>query len=281
MGHIVTDSTADLGPEIAQRYGIQIVPLSVHIGGQVYRDGIDIGPEQVYALVEELGELPKTAAPSIAEYACVFDRPEDCLYIGISSRLSSSVQNARLAAADFAPGHVRVVDSLNLSTGVGLLALAAAELRDHGCTAEEIEREVWALTPRVRTAFVIDTLRYLYLGGRCTALQSIGGSLIKLHPIIQVQPDGTLGVGAKVRGDRRRGVAALLADFEAHLGEVDLHRVFVTHSGCIADAEYLATELRRFSPAPEEVLITQAGCVISSHCGPNTVGILYIRKPAA
>ena len=134
-----------------------------------------------------------------------------------------------------------------------------------------------AAVGRVHTSFIIDTLDYLYMGGRCSAMENVVGSLLKIRPIIEVRPDGTLGVKEKTRGTRKKALGSMLADFEAHLSQVDLHRVFVTHTGCDADAAFLKEELLKIAPI-EEVCITQAGATVASHCGPDTIGILYLEK---
>jgi DegV family protein with EDD domain len=181
-----------------------------------------------------------------------------------------------LAAESFPEGKVRVIDSLNLSTGVGLLTLRAAELRDRGNSSEQIEKELQASVPKVRTSFVIDTMDYLYKGGRCTALQAIVGSVLKIHPIIDVRPDGTLGVKEKARGTLQKGYQRILDDFESHLPELDRRRVFVTHTcNNENDVQFLVSEVTRIA-TPENIRVTKAGSVISSHCGPNSFGVLYL-----
>jgi DegV family protein with EDD domain len=185
--------------------------------------------------------------------------------------------NAKLSLEQLDRDDIYLVDSLNLSTGIGLLALKAADLRDAGLSAAEIAAAVTNARSKVRTAFVIDTMDYLYKGGRCTALQAIFGSMLKIRPVIYVRPDGTLGVLDKIRGTRKKALDSLLEGFRADLPEVDLTRVFVTHSGCAEDAEYLAGELNKLAEI-KDVLITTAGSTIGSHRGPNTIGILYLRK---
>lgn len=277
MLHIITDSTADLTPALIARHRLHVVPLSVHLADRTFWDDFSISGPELFAMVEASGELPKTAAPSVGQFRTAFDVPGEVIYIGISSKLSASVTNARLAAETLPAGKVRVVDSLNLSTGLGLLVLYAADLRDQGASAEEIERRVLAAVPKVHTAFVIDTLKYLYLGGRCTALQSLMGGLLQLRPIIYVRPDGTLGVKEKIRGSRQRALEALLRNFDAHFETMDRRRVFVTHPDSDGDATYLAEALAQRAPI-EEVLITHAGAVISSHCGPGTIGIQFMLQ---
>lgn len=275
--HILTDSTADLGKDLAAEFGVDVIPLTVTLGENAYLDGVEIDQQKLFDLVAQTGILPKTAAPSIGEFVRFFERDGESVFIGISSKLSATIQNARLAAAERGDERVRVIDSLNLSTGIGLLVLRAAELRDAGRSAAEIEQDILTCVPKVRTSFIIDTMEYLYKGGRCNALQALAGSVLKIHPIIEVRPDGTLGVKGKARGLREKGLQMMLDDFAADLDRLDRHRVFVTHTTCPEDAEFLRQEIIRLA-APDEVRITLAGSVISSHCGPATIGILYMVK---
>lgn len=274
MIQIVTDSTADLGAALVQERGIAIAPLLVNMDGHSFRDGIDLSQQALFELVAAQGRLPTTAAPSVEDFIQLFAQAEESVYVGLSSRLSSTIDHARLAAEHFF-GRVHVVDSLNLSTGIGLLALLAADLRDAGLSAVEIAQRVQDAVPRVWTTFIVETMRYLYMGGRCTALQSIAGSLLRIRPAIQVQPDGTMGVRAKLHGPRTKALELLLQDLEANLPRLDGARVFVTHAGCAEDAAFLAGAVARIA-RPQAVHVTEAGCVISSHCGPGTVGILYL-----
>jgi DegV family protein with EDD domain len=274
---ILTDSTSDLGADIRGEFGLGVIPLNVTIAGNSYKDGIDLDQERLFELVGQTGELPKTSAPSVGEFAEFFRQEEDILFLGISSKLSATLANASLAAQEIPGGKVKVIDTLNLSTGVGLLALRAAELAQEGKSAAEIERSIRGLVPKVRTAFLIDTMEYLYKGGRCTALQAIAGSVLKIHPIIEVRPDGSLGVREKARGSREKGIQSLLDHFRTDLPNLDRQRVFVTHTGEERDAEALADRIRQIA-GPQEVRITRAGSVISSHCGPGTIGILYMLK---
>ena len=278
MINLLTDSCADLNQELISRFAIHTISLTVFINDKIYQDGVDLSLLELYRQVETSGELPKTSAPSVAEFQAFFQSfPADLIYIGIGSKLSATYQNAFLAAETIPERKIHVIDSNNLSTGIGLLVLRAADLRDQGLTADEIEKEIQALLPRVHTSFMVDTLEYLYKGGRCTAVENIVGSLLKIRPVIEVKADGSLGIKEKTRGTRKKALTYLLEDFRAHLPEIDLHRVFVTHSGCDEDGEFLATELRKMAPI-DDIYITTAGCTISSHCGPGTIGILYLGK---
>jgi DegV family protein with EDD domain len=277
MVEILTDSCADLSSELIDRFKLRIVPLSVFIDGKTFHDSQDIQTQELFNLVEKTGTLPKTSAPSLPEFYKFFNTCDQALCICIGSALSATFQNATLAARGSSDHKIVVIDSRNLSTGIGLLVLKAAELNEAGSSLSEIVTEIEATAPKVHTSFIIDTLDYLYKGGRCSALESIAGSLLKIHPVIEVRPDGTMGVKEKIRGSRKKSLEYLLDDFKAHLSEVDLHRVFVTHTGCDEDADYLKKQLLAMAPI-EEVCITTAGATIASHCGPNTIGVLYISK---
>ena len=276
MLNILTDSCADLGQPLLDAYGVNFIPLHVLVNGVDHLDS-QYPITELFKSVSETGELPKTAAPSVKELQSFFDRKEDILYIGLSSQLSATMSNAQLAKDLMSKADLHLIDSLNLSTGIGLLVLKAVDLMNEGTSTEEIIAEIEATRPKVRTAFVIDTMDYLYKGGRCTALQAIFGSMLQIRPVIHVREDGSLGVLDKVRGSRKKALDRLLKRFETDLPNVDLTRVFVTHSGCIEDAKYLAGELNNMAEI-EDVHITTAGATIASHCGPNTIGILYIAQ---
>jgi DegV family protein with EDD domain len=277
MVQIITDSTSDLG-EMAKQRNIAVVPLSVNIAGKSYKDGVDIHAKQIFDLVAEVGELPSTAAPSAGDFEQAFNAADgESIYIGISSRISASVQNALVAAKNFPDGQVRVIDTLNLSTGAGILALRAADLRDQGLSAEEIEQRILADVPKGRSSFVIDTMDYLYKGGRCTAMQAFMGSMLKIHPVIGINEDGAMYVKEKARGARRKALQVMLDDFEANLEQIDLRRVSIPHTGCLDDAEWMVEEIRRMAD-PEEIFQAQTGAVVCSHGGPNTMGLLYFVK---
>lgn len=277
MVKILTDSTADLGPSLVEQYGIQVIPLYVYVNDQTYADGVNITTLDLFHSVEATGKLPKTSAPTVADFLQFFNAAEETVYIGLSSQLSATIQNALLAQQACPPGHVFVIDSLHLSTGIGLLVLKAAELRDQGLPAAEIARQITALVPKVRSFFMLETLEYVYKGGRCSATQNLMGSLLHIRPVLTVRSDGTLGIKGRTRGARQKGLQFMLDDFADNLADIDLDRVFVTHTTSQADAEYLKGELLKLAPI-REVLITDAGSVIASHCGPETIGILYMVK---
>lgn len=275
MVTIVTDSTADISPELINKFHVQVVPLGVSIANQEYQDGVNLSTAQLFELIETNNQLPQTAAPSIGHFLEVFSQPGEFFYTGLSSALSATFQNASLAAKELPENKVTLVDSLNLSTGIGLLVCKAAELSSQGLSNSEIAAEISRTVPKVRTSFVIETMDYLYKGGRCSSLQHLVGSLLKIRPIIEVNSQGKMGVKDKSRGTRKKALDSMLLDLENHLSELDRHRIFITHTGCDEDAGYLAEEIHKLC-APDEINITTAGAVIASHCGPDTIGVLYL-----
>ena len=277
MIHILTDSCSDLSPELISQFKIEQIPLNVFVNNQSFLDNVNITRELLFAYVDETGVLPKTSAPSVEAMQQFLDREGEVIFIPISSALSATYQTAVLVKNNLPNRSIHIVDSRNLSTGIGHLVLKALELRERGLSVKEIIHEIEATIPRLHTAFVIDTLDYLYMGGRCSAIQHVFGSLLKIRPIIEVSPQGTLGMREKIGGSRKKALKALLTDFRNNVPIMDPHRVFITHTGCDEDAAYLGDEIQKILPI-ENLDITLAGATISSHCGPNTIGILYITK---
>ena len=275
---IASDSTTDLGADLIARYGVRIVPLGVNLGGKHYTDGVDIGPEKIYAHYEQTGELPKTAAVNIAEYADFFERYTKEGYAVVLFSISaemSSYQNACLASADFED--VYVVDTRNLSTGGGLLVVSASEMVKAGKSAAEIAQSCRTLASRVDASFVIDDLEFLHKGGRCSSLAALGANLLHLKPCIEVR-DGKMTVGKKYRGKFSAVLKQYIADRIGDASGIDLDRVFITHAGCDEETVQMCAELVRQLAPFREVFITRAGCTISAHCGRNTLGVLFLRK---
>ena len=278
---IMTDSTADLGRELVARYGVTVVPLAVVFGQDAYRDGVDIDTKRLFELVEQNKQLPKTSSPSPEVFRSVFEEAVadggQALYIGISSKFSASVQNAALAAGTFPEGQVHVFDSANLSTGIAHLVLYACDLVSQGRQMGEILRLLEAARPKVRTSFKLDRLDYIHMGGRCTGVQALLSSVLKIRPVISVVDEGMI-VAGKVRGSSRKSLDWMMDRFEKDVrqGLVREDRVFLTHTGVHEDAVYMAECVREIMPAMKEILETPAGSVIGSHCGPGTIGILYM-----
>lgn len=276
---ISSDSTCDLSAELKERYDVRIIPLGVTLGDKVYRDGIDINPDDIYAHHAKTGELPKTTAANVGECIDYFtDLTKDgdaVIHFTISSTMSSTYSNACLAAAEFE--NVYVIDSKNLSTGGGLLVVSAAEMAKSGMEAGDIVAELEKLIPCVDASFVIDSLEYLHKGGRCSALAMMGANLLKLKPCIEVK-DGSMGVGKKYRGVYGRVLTEYVDERLQNVADIDTSRVFVTHAGCDIDIVNAVVEQVKSKGIFKEVFLTRAGCTVSSHCGANTLGVLFVRK---
>ena len=276
---ISSDSTTDLSAELKERYNIKTLPLGVTLGGKTYKDGIEISPDDIYEHHRKTGELPKTTAANVGESMDFFkqfiDEGKTVIHFTISSTMSSTYANACLAAAEFE--NVYVIDSANLSTGAGLLVVNAAEMAAKGMEAEEIVERIKELTSRVDASFVIDNLEYLHKGGRCSALAMMGANLLKLKPCIEVK-NGSMGVGKKYRGKYADVLKTYVAERIGDGSDIDLDRVFVTHAGCEEAIVNSVVEQVKAAAPFKEVFLTRAGCTISSHCGADTLGVLFIRK---
>ncbi len=277
---IISDSTCDLSPELQKQYDIEIVPLTVTLGSQSFADGVNVFPDDLYEYYGRTKKLPKTAAPTPDEFAQHFRRWTDAgfavICFTISSDFSASFANARIAAE--ALPDVYVVDSRNLSTGIGLQVLRAAELAVKGAEAADVFAEIEAMRAKVRASFIINTLEFLWKGGRCSGVARLGANMLHLKPGIDVT-DGKMIVGKKYRGDLR-GCLQKYVEFKlAGRSDLDLHRIFITHSGMTdeSDIDFVRKEILKYQPF-EEILVTHAGSTVSTHCGPNTLGILFVVK---
>lgn len=278
---LCADSTCDLGPELIEKYGVHIYPLHVLVDGEPHSDGVDITPDDIYATYEEKGILPKTAAVAPAEYIDFFkpftDAGNEVIHISLGSALSSSHNNCRLASLEM--DGVYAVDSRNLSTGSGLLVIEAAERIAKGMAAADIVEELNEIAGRVSASFVINDLEFLHKGGRCSALAMFGANVLKLKPSIKVDnTDGSMGVDKKYRGTLEKALSDYVADQLKDRTDIDTRRIFITHSGISEERIALVKELVEQYGNFDEILITRAGCTISAHCGPNTLGVLFITK---
>ena len=277
---ITADSTCDLSPELVERYNVGILPLSVIMGENVYKDGIDIKPADIFSFVKENGILPKSSAPSVAEYAEYFKKClEDCdviIHINISSKASVSHENAAAAAKSFG-GKVYAVDSYALSTGQGLLVLKACDLVKEGKNPQEIVDTLLALRDKVNTSFVPDALDYLHKGGRCSLAALMGAKVLKLHPMIDMK-DGQLYAKKKYMGGIERCLKNYIIDLSESYPKYDKTRCFITHSSCEPEVVEKVRKLVEETFEFDEVLETTAGCVVTTHCGKNTLGVLFIHE---
>lgn len=275
---IVSDSTCDLSPELKEKYDIKVIPLCIVMDDQSYFDMVDVTPEEIFNWADKNKTTPKTAAAGI-EDAMNFLRPfkeagEDVIYIGISEDMSTTCNVLRLAAAELEYDRVFVINSMNLSTGIGLQVLRAADMAAQGKTAEEIAEAISDARTLVRASFVVDNLTYLARGGRCTSATALLANTLQLKPCIEVKM-GKMGVGQKYRGKYSKAIIKYAKDLEEKLLRADKTRVFVTHTDMdqtiVEDVKEYLKSLNYF----DEIIETVAGGVISSHCGRGTLGVLF------
>ena len=276
---IISDSTCDLSPELLERYDIAITPLCVIKDGKEFHDGVDITPADIFAHVDGGGELCSTAAVSQFEYAQMFTRYakeyDEVVQINIGSNFSCCYQNACLAAQEF--DNVFVVDSENLSTGQGLLVIAAAKLAQQGVSGIEIAERVRALVPKVEASFLIERLDYMRKGGRCSTVAALGANLLKLKPCIEVR-EGKMSVCKKYRGSFEKCIRQYVKERLDGRTDIAGDLAFITHPACQKNVVDAAMEEAARYGAFDEVIETRAGCTVSCHCGPDTLGILFVRK---
>lgn len=276
---VTSDSTCDLSPELLKEYDITMVPLTVVKGDENFLDGVTITPADIFAHVAAGGSLCSTAAVSIGEYQNLFQkyasRYDAVIHVNISAEFSSCYQNACLAARDFP--NVRVIDSRNLSTGQGHVVLEACKLGKTVDDLEEICRQLQDLTERVEASFVMNRLEYMVKGGRCSSAAALGANLLNLRPCIEVK-DGKMQVVKKYRGAYPKCLANYVKDRLAGREDIVPERLFITHTPVEEDALAAVKEAVGQYGRFREVCETSAGCTVSCHCGPGTLGILFIRK---
>ena len=276
---IISDSTCDLSKKLIEENDIKIVPLYINFDEEVYKDGEEITSDKLYEFVKEKKKMPKTSACSVGDFINIFkkyvEEGYEVFYTGIGSKLSSTYSNAMLAKEDLDTDKIQLSDSGNLSTGIGLLVLKACKFAKEGKNAKQIKEEIDALVPKVRSKFVVESLEYLHKGGRCSGVARFFGTMARLKPVIIVE-NGKLDVLAKPIG-KRKGLKVMLDDIIANKENIHNDCVMVTHTYAEEDAAYLKEVLTSELP-DAHVEETTAGCVISSHCGKGTIGILYIVK---
>ena len=275
---ITADSTCDLSPELLRKYDIAMAPLSVIIDGEVFHDGVDVTPRDVFRAAEA-GKSVRTAAVNTYEYKEFFGTQlRDCdqlVHICISSEFSTCYADACEAAAE--TGNVFVVDSRNLSTGSGLLALEGAEMAAKGMVGEDIAETLRGKTGLVDASFVVRTIDYLRRGGRCSGLEALGAKLLHIRPSIVVR-DGKMHPGDKYRGRYEHYLKHYIQDALADDRTIDFRRVFITHSPSEEGLVRFAIDTVKSYGLFQEVLETMAGCTVCTHCGPDTLGIMFMRK---
>lgn len=282
MVKIISDSTCDLSKDLIDKYGVTILPLHILLGEAEYLDGANITSGEIYDWADKNKTTPKTSAPSMDDTVALFkpfvDAGQELVCFSISDEMSASGNVMRLAAEELhAEDRIKVVNSENLSTGIGLLVIEAAIMAGEGKNADEIVKKMNELIPQVRSSFVVDTLLYLYRGGRCSGLAAMAGGALKLHPKIVVE-NGKMRPTKKYRGQIGKVVMAYVTDLEEELKRAKKDRIFITHTGCdkklVDDVHAYLKSLNHF----EEILETETGGVVSSHCGPGTLGVLFIDQ---
>ena len=283
------DTPCDIGEELKSRYAVSLYPLHIILDGKQYTDGLDITSAELYEAWWKNKLLPRTAAINPEEYQSYFqsflDQGCDVIHISLGSGISSSHANAVIAANSLKDkGNVYVIDSCSLSTGFGLLVCEAGERIKAGLPAEQIVNEVSALTQDTRASFVLDTLEFMRAGGRCSSITQIGAALMNLKPTILVRNDrqGSMVVGKKYMGKLAPSLMKYVDDQLKGRTDLILDRVFVTHSGMDDPAaiDRVVARIKELQPF-KEIFVTQASCTISSHCGPNTLGVLFLTKPGS
>ena len=275
---ITADSTCDLSPQLIEQYQIGIMPLHICIGEDSYKDTVEIEPDTLFQKVDE-GLPYHTAAVNVQEYLNAFagylQEYDAIVHITISSDMSSCYQNACIAAQEL--GNVFVVDSRNLSCGMGHLVLDAAEMAAEGMTAQTIQQELEQRKEKLDVSFVLATLEYLQKGGRCSAIVALGANLLHLRPCVQVR-EGKMQVGKKFRGKMDKCYLEYVHEALSDPDTIDTRRIFITDSGLSEEQRrMLEDEVQKLVPF-ETVYHTQAGCTISGHCGPHCMGVLFYRK---
>ena len=276
---ILSDSTCDLPQEVLEKYNITMVPLAVIKDGKQFTDGVDITPADIFNHVAAGGDLCSTAAINIGEYADIFAKYtsdyDGVIHINISSEFSSCYQNARLAAAEF--DNVRAVDSRNLSTGQGLVVLQACKLAQECNDLDEIVEKLNAFTDKVEASFLLDRLEYMVKGGRCSAAAALGANLLNLKPCIEVK-NGKMSVVKKYRGNYAKCLANYVKDRLANRDDVEKETLFVTRTPVTDECFNAVKDAVSAYNDFETTYWNEAGCTVSCHCGPGTLGILFMRK---
>ena len=279
---IIADSTCDLSVELLKQYDISILPLHIVLGELEYKDGLEISPDEIYEWSDSKKEAPKTSAASIADTIDLYDQYlkefDEIVCFSISGQMSTTVNVMRMAVEELdAEERIHIIDSENLSTGGGLLVIEAAIMAENGLSGKEIVEKIGDLKPFVRSSFIVDTLTFLHRGGRCSGVAALAGGALKLHPKILVE-NGAMKPDKKYRGKMSNAILTYAKDLEPQMMNAKPDRVFITHSGCdkeiIQSVYQFVEELGYF----KEILITRAGGVISSHCGPGTLGVLFIEN---
>lgn len=275
------DSSCDLGPELKNRYNINYSRFHILLDDRTYLDGMDLSSNEIFSIYRQKKCLPKTAAIGVGEYFDAFKKWTaqgfDVIHINISSEVSSAYQNCCMAASEL--DGVYPIDSKNLSTGMGQLVIEAAKRIELGLSAEQIQKEILELRSKVQTNFILDTLEFLCAGGRCSMLSAMGANILKLKPCIEVNNStGKMSVGKKYRGSLEKVAFQYINEQFNNVKSINPERLFITHT---IQSHELLEQIYNYIKILnifKEIYITDAGCTISSHCGPNTLGLVFLKN---
>lgn len=281
---VFTDSASDLPKPLAEHYDIDVLPLYITLGEKTFLDDGALTCGDLFRFVDENNILPKTAAVNVSDFVRAFqpwlDKGYDIVMTTISADLSSTYQSAGIAAAELnAEDRIYLIDSRSLSSGISLVALRTAELRDQGKSAKEIKSIAEEMiVPNISASFFVTQLDYLYKGGRCSKLSAFLGTTLKLAPQL-VLIDGKIVPGEKYRGSWEKVCDQYFASTIGSGKNIDKSRVFITHTAP-DKAEKRAKIARDLTETYGflEVIDNFAGATITSHCGPGTLGVLFIRE---
>lgn len=279
---MTADSTCDLSDELIKKHNVSIIPLYINKDGGFYRDRIEITPNDIFDYYRETHKLTTTSAPSVEDYIEFFKpivkQGKKIVHLPISSHFSASYQNACIAKKEIGGDDVYVVDSKSLSTGIALIVLKGCELIKKGLSADKIYDYLTnVFVDKIEASFVINSLTYLHKGGRCSSVAKLGSNLLKLKPCIELS-DGKMHVGKKYRGNFSKCIFEYVDDRLNNRTDLDKNIIFVTHASCEQNLVNDVVEQIKSKHIFENIYITQAGCTISNHCGPNTLGIIFVRK---
>lgn len=278
---LCADSACDLDEVLKRQYSVNIYPYHISLGDEHYRDGVDLNPDKIYQTYWQRKVIPKTSAINPQEYINFFkpwtDQGYDIIHLSLSSGITSSYQNCCLAAQELP--NVYPIDSRSLSTGFGLLVIEAAERIAQGMPAAQIQEEIVAIREKVETSFILDNLVFMHAGGRCSGVAALGANILGIKPCIEMDnATGKMGVGKKYRGPLEKVLKKYTIDKLQDRNDLDLRRIFITHTGIAQECIEQVTNTIREIVDFQEIIVTRAGCTISCHSGPNTLGILFRKK---
>ncbi len=274
MINILTDSTADIPKEVCKAYHIDVIPMYIQLNGTMYKDGEEIEPAVLFDTVSTTGQYPTTSAPSPGDFINFFNRDSESIYIGVSSKLSTTFRNAQLAVSELPGQLIDLIDSRSISSGYGQVVLQAAKWRNEGMSFKDLGIRIRQMVEKTRGVFILDSLDYIYHGGRCSAIEHFFSSVLKIRPFLSILPNGTLGILQKVRGSREKAVHALLSFINDQLTKFNIPEIILTHLDCDDEAAYLIDQINAMGQ-PVRINYAKVGCVLATHSGPKPIGIAY------